>query len=446
MFKRHFTLLLLLLVGFGALTAPKVIALGPLPSPTPAPTEEPEAPKLKLKMTIRGRTPAQLYSDMRDGQPSTYVNVGASPLKAESVKGGDIHSLYLVWLDRPGPFDILFPDGTVQSVENPMLHQLVRLSRPAAALEIRSAGAVNHLSELSAYGPGRLPDSVQDWQWLPDGAADLCLFPAHADDEYVMFGGVIPYYAGELGCKVQVCWMTHHRLELFRDHELLNALWTAGCVYYPQIQYEATDLLVKGYATALLYYSFEGWEAYQVEMLRRYRPLVAVGHDEKGEYGHGAHILASLTLEQAVADAADPEKFPDSAEKYGPWDVPKTYIHLYGKAADRTVMDFDLPLSHFGGMTMYEAADKCYRCHESQYYGTAFRVYKDGSHYAANSFGLYRSTVGPDSEKTDLLEHLEPKSAPTAPQKPSGKRRRTLPDDWAVALKQEEGGGRSFEF
>ena len=171
MFKRHFTLLLL--VGFGVLTAPKVVALGPLPSPTPVPTEELEAIKLKLKMTIRGRTPAQLYSDMRDGQPSTYVNAGASPLKAESVKGGDIHSLYLVWLDRPGPFDILFPDGTVQSVENPMLHQLVRLSQPAASLEIRSTGAVNHLSELSAYGPGRLPDSVQDWQWLPDGAADL---------------------------------------------------------------------------------------------------------------------------------------------------------------------------------------------------------------------------------------------------------------------------------
>ena len=40
-------------------------------------------------------------------------------------------------------------------------------------------------------------------------------------------------------------------------------------------------------------------------LLRRFKPLVAVGHDREGEYGHGAHQLNALSLEQAVVRAAD---------------------------------------------------------------------------------------------------------------------------------------------
>ena len=435
-------LLLLLLTGCGGVTepeatettGPETAAPAPLLSPSQEPPPEPEAEKLRLTLAIRGRTATQLRSNLDDDEPYTYVNLGASPLKLESVSGEAIHTLYVSFLDQPWDYELLYPDGSVQTVSNPMLHQTVRLEQPAAGLEIRTPAKVtNHLCELSAYGEGRLPPEVQDWQWMEDGAADLCLFPAHADDEYVMFGGVIPYYAGELGCKVQLCWMTHHRLEPVRNHELLNALWTAGCVYYPQIQYEATDVMVKSYAAALQYYSFEDWEAYQVEMIRKYRPLVVLSHDEKGEYGHGAHILAAMTLEQAVVDAADSGSFPDSAGKYGTWDVPKTYLHLYGRAEERTVMDFGKPLSHFDGMTMYDVAAKCYRCHESQYYGTTFRVYRNGTAYAAISFGLYRSTVGPDSDKNDLLENVDPNTAATAKQ-PGSSHRYTVPDDWAIPL------------
>ena len=34
--------------------------------------------------------------------------------------------------------------------------------------------------------------------------ADMLLLPTHADDEHLWFGGTMPYYAGELGYKVQV--------------------------------------------------------------------------------------------------------------------------------------------------------------------------------------------------------------------------------------------------
>lgn len=94
--------------------------------------------------------------------------------------------------------------------------------------------------------------------------------------------------------------------------------------------------------------------AYEVELLRRFKPEVVVDHDINGEYGHGVHMLNTWILQQAVEQSGDVQYFPESAQKYGTFDVQKTYLHLYPE--NELIMDVDTPLTAFGGKTAYEMA------------------------------------------------------------------------------------------
>ena len=67
------------------------------------------------------------------------------------------------------------------------------------------------LLEVSLFTDGALPDWVQQWEPPVEDGADLVLFSTHADDEQLFFAGVLPYYAGELGYRVQVVYLTNHR-------------------------------------------------------------------------------------------------------------------------------------------------------------------------------------------------------------------------------------------
>ena len=84
------------------------------------------------------------------------------------------------------------------------------------------------------------------------------------------------------------------------------------------------------------------------------------------------------------------------------WDVPKTYLHLYGPWDERTVLDYETPLEAFGGRTAYEVALAGLEEHHSQLHWD-FEVYSFDSPYDSHSFGLYRSLVGEDVEKNDLM-------------------------------------------
>lgn len=431
--------ILFLLLPLGGCTdraAPPTVTLSPTAQPTAVPTAPkpesasvsetaapvlPQSEKLELALVLNGRDASPFLTD---GRTLTTAHFSMQDsLTVKSVSGEEIAFLYFIWDAYPGEIELLTAEGQRQSVPGDMLHKLVRLDAPSVSVTVTrlSGEADQPLCDLSSYSFGSLPKEVQDWQYMPEGEADLMLFPAHADDEYVFFGGIIPYYAGELGYKVQLCWMTYHKDEFVRNHELLNALWKGGCVYYPVINFASRDVKINSVETAMLYYPFESWESFQVEQLRKYKPLVAIGHDEQGEYGHGAHILASRTLEQAVADAADSRKFPDSAERYGIWDTPKTYIHLFGD--EPTYLDFTLPLKAFGGRNLREVALDCYREHDSQIRSSIYTVYDRGTAYDASRFGLLRSLVGKDSENNDLLEHLDP----TAPRSVAA-----MPDPTAV--------------
>ena len=308
--------------------------------------------------------------------------------------------VYLIWDQPPGEWSGQADAGAVLGGTYGFLHEYVELPKGTGTFTITVGdGAI--CCDIYLFGEGELPDWVQRWQ-PPLEDADLLLLPTHADDEHLYFGGTMPYYAGELQKKVQVVYFTNHWAEPYRPHELLDGLWTVGVSAYPVFS-EFVDRYADTMEQARAMYDEQEAIAFQVEQLRRFKPEVVIGHDVNGEYGHGVHQYNAYTLQQAVQLSADPEQFPESAQKYGVWDVPKTYLHLYPE--NPITMDWSRPLERFDGKTALEMAVLGFAEHRSQQ--TYFKV-EDSGPYDCRLFGLYRSTVGPDVQGGDFFENLTP--------------------------------------
>ncbi|MBE6712313.1 MAG: PIG-L family deacetylase [Ruminococcaceae bacterium] len=328
-----------------------------------------------------------------------------------------IDSLYLIFYDKTAELKIT-AGGEERLVSASFLRQYISISELFGGAQTQLVidfGEGVGLTELYGFG-GVLPSWVQVWK-APCENADLCLMTTHADDEQLFFAGVLPTYAGERDLEVQVIYFTDHAGEPLRRHELLRGLWTVGVDHYPVIS-PFPDLYSKSGEVAenqlkAKGYSHEDIVGFQVEMLRRFKPLVVVGHDPLGEYGHGQHIVNSATLQEAVAVAGDSSAYTESAEIYGTWDVPKTYLHLWKE--NPITMNWDIPLEHFGGKTAFQVTKEGFLCHDSQQY-TWFRRWLNGNNgeitradqiktYSPCSYGLFRSLVGEDVEKNDFFEN-----------------------------------------
>lgn len=332
-----------------------------------------------------------------------------------------IGSIYIIFQEAYGPYDLVNNDnGERKTVgENRFIHDFLDLveifgSAPTSVTVEFSNGSAR-IHEVSLYGVGEVPDTVQKWNSPKDGKTDMILFSTHGDDEQLFFAGILPYYAGELGYQVQVVYLTdHHNDYAGRVHEMLNGLWAVGVDTYPVFG-PYPDFL--GKELALTYRSFEllGWPQEQmlgfvVEQMRRFKPKVVVAHDFRGEYGHGQHMVYADLVARALEVSNDPSSYPELAEKYGLWDVPKAYFHLYEE--NEIVMDWDQPLERFHGETAFEVTlHRGYKCHVSQYGSFIWYFqYADNAkeimYYSPCYYGLYRSTVGEDVEKNDFFENV----------------------------------------
>ncbi len=308
---------------------------------------------------------------------------------------------------EPIPWKVQVPQGdgwaTIARGAGKYLHEYAALPDVSVFRITTDTGDAAQLrvAELYVLGEGDLPGWVQIWEPTPQ-KADILLLIAHPDDEYVFFGGLLPDYAVERGCSVVVALMTAYDFQ--RVAELLNGLWRCGVRTYPSIG-RFTDRFSKSAKDA--YRICGGKEAvqrYVIALFRKYRPEVVVTHDLKGEYGHGMHMACADASLACAAFAADPAQDTESAESYGVWQIRKLYLHLY---PDRPIhMDWEKPLSAFGGQTGREAANEALKCHTSQQ-GTSFTaVYPAGHKYSASDFGLAFSTVGEDRLKNDFLENI----------------------------------------
>ncbi len=349
-----------------------------------------------------------------DSSLSTVWSPGGEAFLSVSAAPGQlIGSVYVQWGTAPesrtvltgiprSSSDITMPEGYG------FVNDFILLPEPSRKVIIswdKQTKPVT-VAEIRVFSPGEVPSDIQRWE-PPLEKADMLLISTHADDEHLYFGGAMPVYAGEYGKKVQVAYFVNHGL--LRTRELLAGLWEVGIKNYPFIS-DFPDQYVDSYDAAVRFYGLEKSIEFQVMLLRRFKPEVVLGHDLDGEYGHGAHMLNAKSLTLALDLASDPSEYPETAEKFGVWDVKKCYLHLYEE--NEIIMDWTLPLEYFDGRSGWEMAKAGYQHHVSQHV-FKFLVRIEGPN-DCRRFGLFRSTVGQDIEKNDFFENI-PVSVITPP-------------------------------
>jgi len=347
-----------------------------------------------------------------------YVRNGYVTLEYEE----GIGSLYVMFHQRENPLT-LTDNATGISLpvgDDLFLHDYIDLTKlfgtAPTSVTVDFGENTTLLTELCVFTPGVVPDYVQQWNSPAENRTDLLLLSAHGDDDQIFFAGILPYYSAELGCEVQVIFLTDHQnSQPIRIHEMLNGLWAAGVDTYPVFG-DFNDFRGPALNLEVAYQTYhnqgrsrEELLGFVVQQLRRFKPLVVVTHDFNGEYGHPQHMVCADLMKDAITVSNDASQYPELAQMYGLWDVPKTYIHLYEE--NPVYIDVDQPLESFDGMSAFHVSkDIAFPCHKSQHKRTAHLIkpYETAAEmrYSPCHYGLYRSTVGKDVACNDFFENL----------------------------------------
>lgn len=362
------------------------------------------------------------YNKLTDKNENTYINIS----KDNSIKitsNNDIYGIYII-------YELSSKQGTISNYTREIeigmdnyLHEYINvedLIGHSKELELKYNEDVK-IGEIYVLGKGELPQYVEVWN-PPHKEADLLLFSTHSDDEQLFFAGLMPTYIAR-GAKIQVVYFTNHNDNPKRLHEQIHGLYVIGIRNYPIIGF-IPDAWSDNLKWAILNLKKSGFTEddalkFEVEMIRRFKPQVIVGHDENGEYSHGQHILNTYILKSAILKSNDKEYDEESLNRYGLWDTPKTYLHLYKD--NKVVLDYDTPLDYYNGKTAYEISKLGYKEHHTQQYtwftkwltgvdqngkGELFSKSTEITKYSPREYGLYRSTVGNDINKNDLFENI----------------------------------------
>ena len=358
-----------------------------------------------------------ISSKVLDDSDSTYISVTKNQI-VKITSSNNIKGLYILYELNGGKGTISNNEITTSFGENEFLHDYINvegLIGVSNTITLKYSTDVK-ITDIHVIGEGEIPSFVEMWN-PPAEKADLLLISTHSDDEQLFFLGLLPYYVAK-GANVQVVYFTNHKDNKVRYHEQLHGLYTVGVRNYPIVgpipdEWSTTlSAALKNMKSHNI--SENSAMAFEVEMIRRFKPLVIVGHDEKGEYGHGQHILSTYLLERAIDYANDSTYDKDSYEKYGVWSTKKVYIHLYKK--NKITMNYDEPLEYFNGRTAYEMSKLGFKKHNSQQ-NTWFRPWINGENneltkaadiktYSPCEYGLLRSLVGEDKNKNDMFENL----------------------------------------
>ncbi|MGN0329074.1 MAG: PIG-L deacetylase family protein [Lachnospira sp.] len=314
----------------------------------------------------------------------------------------DIYGIYIIWGSEVSPYTITYNDKTISCGKYGYLHDYVGLEQGTKSVTINISSEMS-VCDIYAYSSGTLPSDVQVWQPPCNSETDILVFSTHADDEILFLGAVLTNYGAEQKLNVQVAYMCDFfKTEPIRMQEELDGLWECGITHYP-VKGDFMDLYSMSLEGALKQYNYDDIVAYVTECMRRFKPMVCVSQDFNGEYGHGGHRIYAKAIAEAVENSNNVDFCSDSSAKYGIWDVPKTYMHLYEENA--ITLDVDTPLSSLGGRTTVEVLKKAFTYHVSQS-EYAFKVRDDGysaygyEKFDCRAFGLYRSTVGTDTNNS----------------------------------------------
>lgn len=373
----------------------------------PAVRAEPPAADLTKRCTITATQNKKTVSHMTNdrirslwdgGKDGTLTVVLPEDLKAQGVQ--------MTFFCEPPALTITAADGTVLADWRESFYTAwIPFSQPANQFTIaRPEGGDLLVSRLKVMGEGVLPEWVQQWRRMEPGTAEMLMIVTHPDDDLLWFGGLLPTYAGELGKRVQVAYMVA-RNNRERRVELLDALWHCGVEAYPEIG----AFLDKGvYSIKAAYFKWGGEEAVDqhiTRLIRKWQPQVVVTQDVNGEYGHVHHKIMARSVVRCVTELCGSEDWdPESAAEWGLAHPQKLYVHLGDK--NLITMDWEKPLSRFGGKTSLDVAREAFKLHISQQKGKYHISLKNATR--CDLFSLCYTTVGEDSGIGDLFEHVEP--------------------------------------
>jgi LmbE family N-acetylglucosaminyl deacetylase len=225
----------------------------------------------------------------------------------------------------------------------------------------------------------------------------LMIVAAHPDDEVYNFGGAITHYHVLRQLPVTLICMTSQ--PEIREQELRCACWTYGLRTEPIFARFANCCY--GGSVADNWQQWGGKEKvveYLTMQIRQYKPDVLLGHDLKGELrGHPNHICSALALIDAVQAAADSTMFTGQLDSLDLWQAKKLYLHFYPK--DSWSHSWTEKSPGLQGKQVREVADAGIRWHVSQKATSGCKE--------ADEFGLFYSTVGPDTGKEDFFENID---------------------------------------
>ncbi|MBR6165308.1 MAG: PIG-L family deacetylase [Clostridia bacterium] len=368
----------------------------------------------KIKLCAKG----QQVKRITDEDYRTYWESGKMKSPYVTIHSErPIYGLYLCFQKKPDAYEIQGKNGTTLAAGDTRYHHVFYALKGETDLRIQALGdgkITMGFNEIFAFGEGDIPGWVQRWE-EPEGETDLLFLAAHPDDELLFMGSAIATAALVDHRNVQVAYLTPSNTT--RRSEALNGLWTLGLRRYPEFgpysdRYAKTGKLQDAYD--MIKGGKKEVRRWVTEMIRKYRPKVMVTHDLNGEYGHPQHKMLADAAAASFELAAEPEQYPESAQAYGTWQVQKLYLHLYGGEEDQTRFDWSIPRAEFGGLTANELSQKAFEMHVTQagmgkkYNGklVPFSVEEYGvKRYPNNCFGLYISTVGPDTAHDDFLEN-----------------------------------------
>ena len=257
------------------------------------------------------------------------------------------------------------------------------------------------MSELFVYDEHQIPPKAIVWE-EPLDSADIMLVETHGNDDCLIFGAVLPTYF-DRGYKVHVVDLGCDTIG--RQRESSAGSYHLGLRTFKTF-FEFTDYHTNNYKTYTddwLNRTPDPYELLTAE-IRRVRPQVIVTHDiENGDNTDGSHKLTAEITKQCVEYAADPERFPESAEQYGTWQVKKLYMHLAQE--NPITIDIDTPLASFDGKTAYELSLEAITLWHGGDDTGSIRAVRS-RRLSPCDYGLVFSTVGEDVRKNDFLENI----------------------------------------
>ena len=246
--------------------------------------------------------------------------------------------------------------------------------------------------EIKDYHPLKLPDK-----------ADILFILAHTGDEMLIFPGLDAKYACAEGLQTVHLYMSAKNRTQIR--ETIRALRLSGNYTQPVVlgyRYYFLDM-------KFIRYKAKFWDKKLTKSdltsaIRRYRPEIVITHSADGDLDDGMSVFISEMTLESVKNAASSKEDRKSMAEYGPWNVSKVYLNAgQGDTTDATDPSIDdVSPQSLQGLTYREIAEEALSSYKT------LAVFRYDISKTNPVLSLVKTSVGPDTADSDILDHIDP--------------------------------------